>query len=234
MAIVPWGVLVTPDTDPRVLRWPAVRKVAVEVTHTLSGGTPSVLSSIVTVHTEREILAGRAPGPVDLERLMANLDAYAAESVRPVAADLDGAEPISAGEPLPVGTELFRQAQELCSTSRGAARLCLPPGGYRTAATQTAAPETISLLRSALGAGAEMACDPRPLAAMLAALLRAGDLVPDLLRLVSSPHPVVAAVSKASALRLGAPQSRAGSIDEVAAFLFEEDAEFFARWSEAT
>src|SRR5262249_6257817 len=140
---------------------------------------------------EREILAGRAPGPVDLERLMANLDAYAEESGRPVAADLDGAEPISEGEPAPVGTALLRQAQDLCSTSRGAARLCLPPGGYRTVASQAAAPETISLLRSALGADIELANDPRPLAAMLAAHLRAVDLVPDLLRLVSSPHPVV-------------------------------------------
>jgi hypothetical protein len=204
------------------------------------------VSSLVTVHTDREILAGRAPGPVDLERLMANLDAYAEESVRPVAADLDGAELIGFGDAEPVGTDLLRHAEELCSTSRGAFRLCLPPGGYRTIAAQSAAPETISLLRSALAGGGDtagdgdtarggdIAGDPRPLAAMLAGLLRAVDLVPDLLRLVNSPHPVVAAVAKAAALRLGAPQSRAGSIDEVAAFLFEEDALFLERWSESS
>src|SRR4051812_11681643 len=44
MAIVPWGVLVEPDTELRVLRWPAIRRIGVEVSHAMHGGTPSIVS----------------------------------------------------------------------------------------------------------------------------------------------------------------------------------------------
>jgi hypothetical protein len=73
--------------------------------------------------------------------------------------------------------------------------------------------------------------DARPLAAMVAALLRLQSLVPDLLRLASSPHPLVAAVAKAAAMRLGAGKNRAGAIAEVAAFLFDEDLDRLERWA---
>jgi hypothetical protein len=62
-------------------------------------------------------------------------------------------------------------------------------------------------------------------------LVGARELVPQLLHLVSAPHPIVAATAKAAALRLGAPQCRAGAIDEVAAFLFDEDRERLERWA---
>src|SRR5687767_14902869 len=62
MAVVPWGIIVAPDTEPRVLRWPAIQKVSVDVTHTMRGGTPVIVASFVTVQTAREVLAGRAPG----------------------------------------------------------------------------------------------------------------------------------------------------------------------------
>lgn len=234
MAIVPWGVLVEPDTDPRVLRWPAIRKIGVEVSHAMHGGTPSIISSFVTVQTDRELLGGRTPGPAGLEGLTVNLDAYAEEAARPVAVDLGGFDPSVDSATEPVVAELLRHAEELCATSRGAAELDLPTGSYRTIASAKAAPETIALLRRILSSGVDAAppADPRPLAAIVAARLGATDLVPDLLRLVSSPHPVVAALAKAAAIRLGAPRNRAGAIDEVASFLFEEDYERIVRWVE--
>jgi hypothetical protein len=234
MAIVPWGVLVEPDTEPRVLHWPAVRKISVQVSHSMHGGTPSVLSSVVTVETEREIFAGQTPGPAGLEGLMVHLDAYTDEAARPVALDLEGFEAAGEGATFPVVADLLRRAAELCSTARGAAELGLPAGGYRTIAEPTAAPETVALLRRILTSGIDAAppADPRPLAAIVAARLGASALVPDLLRLVSSPHPVVAAVAKAAAIRLGAARNRAGAIDEVAAFLFEEDYERILRFTE--
>jgi hypothetical protein len=232
MAIVPWGVLISPDTEPRVLRWPAIRSVRVDVTHALQGGTPSVISSLVTITTEHESLAGRAPGSVALERLVANLEAYAEESSRPVAGDLDGNEPAGEGATEPVAALLLRTAIDLCQTSRGAAQLELPPAGYRTVATPRAAPETVEKLRATLRSGEGCAADPRPLAAMVAGLLGASELVPDLLCLVSSPHPMVSAAAKGAALRLGAPRNRAGSLDEVAAFLFEEDLCVIREWAE--
>jgi hypothetical protein len=85
-------------------------------------------------------------------------------------------------------------------------------------------------LRSALASSHDCPADPRPLAAILAGQLGARELVSELLRLASVPHPVAAVFGKTAALRLGAPPNRAGSLDEVAAFLFEEDVELGQRW----
>lgn len=233
MAVVPWGIVVNPDTEPRVLRWPAVKRVSVDVTHTMRGGTPAVVSSLVTVHTARDVLAGRAAGAVNLERLVANLDGYAQEAARPVAGDIEGRTALGDGVTEPIASALLRAAEAACTTALGAAQLALPAGGYRVAAARAAAPETVAVLRSALASSHGCPADPRPLAAILAGVLGAFQLVPELLRLASSPHPVAAAFGKAAALRLGAPPNRAGSLDEIAAFLFEEDVELGKRWSEA-
>jgi hypothetical protein len=237
MAIVPWGVLIDPDNEPRVLRWPGIRRITVEVSHTLRGGTPAAVASVVTVDTGRELLAGRAVGAVGLEELTVHLDAYAEEAARPVALDLDGLEEAGDGATEPVMSDLLGRARDLCTTGRGAVQLGLPPGGYRSMGASTAGPDTLALLRSILGGSPHTPgpgpADARPLASIVAVLLDARELVPDLLRLVSAPHPVVAAVAKAAALRLGAPQSRAGAVDEVAAFLFEEDHQRIEHWAAA-
>jgi hypothetical protein len=235
MAVVPWGVVVNPDTEPRVLRWPAIRAITVEAVHAMRGGTPTVVASVVTVDTGRERLTGRTPGAAGLEGLIANLEAYAEEASRPVALDLEGFEPGGAGATEPVMRDLLARAGEMCTTSRGAVRLVLPSAGYRSIAAAAAGPETLALLRSILAPpfdGPPAPADPRALACIVAVLLGARDLVPDLVRLVSSPHPVVAAVAKAAAIRLGAPRNRAGAIDEVAAFLFEEDYLRIGQWAE--
>ena len=232
MAIVPWGILVDPDTELRILRWPGVRRITVDVAHSLRGGTPTAVASVVTVDTGRERLAGRTWGAVGLEGLTVNLDAYAEEAARPVALDLEGLEAAGDGATEPVMDALLTRAGDLCSTGRGAVLLGLPPGGYRSMASRTAGPETVALLRGILDSSATgLPADARPLASIVAVLLGARQLVPDLLRLVSAPHPIVAAVAKAAALRLGAPQSRAGAVDEVAAFLFEEDQQRLEHWA---
>lgn len=233
MAIVPWGIVVDPDTEPRVLRWPGIRRISVEVAHTLQGGTPAAVASVVTVDTGHELLSGRAHGAVGLEGLTVHLAAYAEEAARPVALDLDGLEEAGEGGTEPVVVDLLERARSLCTTGRGAAQLGLPPGGYRSMAATTAGPDTLALLRSILDEAPALHADVRPLASILAVLLGARELVPHLLSLVSAPHPVVAAVAKAAALRLGAPQSRAGAVDEVAAFLFEEDHHRLEQWAAA-
>ena len=175
------------------------------------------------------MLAGRTAGSPGLEDLTVNLGDYAEEASRPVAADLEGDQVIGDGMIVPVVSELVRRARELCSSGVGAFRLSLPPGGYRDIATAVAAPETVTLLRRAL-VEAEGNADPRPLAAMVAASLGARALIPDLLRLATSPHPIVAAVAKAAALKLGAKPNRAGAIDEVEAFLLPDDFEALEGW----
>jgi hypothetical protein len=232
MAIVPWGIVVEPDSEPRVLRWPAVRRVTVEVASTMQGGTPSIVASVVTVDTGRELYAGRAMGAVGLEGLTVNLDAYTEEAARPVALDLSGNEPATGGATEPVVAELCARAEVLCTTGRGAAELGLPPGGYRSIASASAGPETVALLRAILASdGANAPADARPLAAFVAAMVGATSLTPDLLRLTSSPHPMVAAAARASAIRLGTERRRAGAIAEVAAFLFDEDLDGLTRWA---
>jgi hypothetical protein len=230
MAIVPWGILVDPDTEPRVIHWPGIRRITVEVAHTMRGGMPTAVASVVVVDTGRELLSGHTWGAVGLEGLTVHLDAYAEEAARPVALDLDGLETAGDGTE-PVVVDLLDRARDLCTTGRGAIMLGLPPGGYRSMGVTTAGPDTLALLRSILDGAPDHPADARPLASILAVLLGARELVPDLLHLVSAPHPVVAAVAKAAALRLGAPQSRAGAVDEVAAFLFEEDHRCLEQWA---
>jgi len=227
MVIVPWGVLVDPERDLRVLHWAAVRDVTVQEKHVMRGGTPYVISTRVTVRTERDRLRGDIGGPAGLEHLLANLHRYAEEAARPIAGDLDGDVSIEDSDAEPVVEQLISRARALCSTGEGATRLQLPACGYRRSGSAMAGPETTAALRTLLSAGppssASELSDPRPLAAMIAAHLGATALVPDLLRLMSSPNPVVAAVSKACALRLGATPNRAGTLDEVAQFIREED-----------
>jgi len=229
MAIVPWGVVIDPGAEARILRWSAVRKVDVEVKHTLRGGTPAIVSSVVTVQTEHEVLAGHAVGAVGLESLTVNLDAYADEAARPLATDLDGTEELDEDGIAPVVGLLLRHAQELCSTSQGAARLFLPAGDYRRASLRAPGPETVAVLGRALVGDVPGSADPRPIAALCAAVLGADAVTSRLLRLSNAPHPVVAAVARAVALRLGVAPAKVGSLEELDEFLYEEDREIIAR-----
>lgn len=232
MAIVPWGVIIEPDDAQRVLRWPAVRDIQVDVRSTLRGGTPHIVESLVMVYTEQEIFAGRASGALGLERLLANLSAYSYEAGRVPSADLDGKEALCADISEPCAHLLLGQAQALKDSVQGALRLSLPPSSYREVALKKAGPDTLSELQAALRGAWDMPYDPRPLAAMLAGLLNTRELLPDLLRQSSSPHPLVSATAKASALRLGEAKGRIGSIDELEPFLCGEDIETLLAFSE--
>ena len=232
MAIVPWGVIVHPDADgERVLPWSGVRRILVEHFHTRDvAGAPATVESYVTVETSRERLAGRAPGHVSLERLIAFLHAYQDESARPVAVDLDG-NPL-AGDLLDgqgVATKLLEAAPAFLSSSEGRDSLSLEPMSYRDDDGRAPSLGAVRVLRDVLRGTPERA-DARPLAALLSAEIRAESLLPDLLRLVTSVHPVVAACAKAAALRLGAEPTRVGALDEVAPFLSEEDLSALAVW----
>ena len=57
-------------------------------------------------------------------------------------------------------------------------------------------------------------------------------LTAELLRLVTTAHPLVAAAAKAAALRLGVEVSKTGSLDEVAPFVAEDDLAVLGGWAE--
>jgi hypothetical protein len=231
LGFVPWGVLVEDEAAPRVLRWAAIERVSLHVIYGRDGGTPSTLWSLVTVETARERFAGRTAGAAPLERLLAHLEAYTREAAAPVALDLDG-ERSGEGPYEPEFAPLLASARAWLESSPASSRLALPPASYRRTSTRAAGGDTLAVLAEILSSRDERAPDPRPFAAIVAAELGAVPLEGVLLELVQSPHPLLAAIAKVAARKLGAPTSRAGALDEVAPFLHTEDMEAMAAWAE--
>ncbi len=229
MAIVPWGVRLDSELGMRVLRWAAVRKVNVDFVHEMDHATPSTRWSLVTIETERELFGGRAPGTVSLECLEAHVESYAEEAARPVALDLDGNQPLDSGFE-PAFEQVLCEARRLLHSGELCERLELPVDGYRAAGPGHSSSRACEILRARLSDSHAAVADPRPLAAVLAAELEETRLLDTLCALSASPHPLVAATCRASALRLGADVKRIGAIDEVCDFVPEPDLEGLGAW----
>jgi len=220
MAIVPWGVLVESDA-PRILRWAAVRKIDVATSrahHLLAG---PAISSRVAIETAHDRFVGEAIGVVPLDRLVEHLAAYASEQSTPLRLGLTGTRALETTEP--VCEALLSTAREWLDSAPASADLGLAPGGYRRASAHVATPRAVEVLRRVLRDRRPRASDPRAFAAILAAELRADELAPDLVALAQCPNPVVAALARQAARRLGVPHAKTGTLDEVAPFLFERD-----------
>lgn len=198
------------------------------MSHARDGGNTSTLASFVTVETHREVFHGRTLGAAPLERLEAHLEAYAEEQATPLAFDLAGVEVADVTEP--DCERLVRFAQAWVDTAEAHRKLGLHGATYRRASSRAPTRRAVDVLRSTLRMEPRSPADPRAFAAVLAAELGATELVVELLDLVQSPHPLLAAVAKQAALHLGAPTSRAGSIDEVAPFLHTEDELALRAW----
>jgi len=233
MAIVPWGILLEHEVHPRVLHWGGITRVDVDTAYGRDGASDFTTWSIVTIETERERFTGCTPGAVPLDRLMAHFHAYAREQSHAVALDLDG-RLAEDGPVEPQCEPLLRAAQAWVASGPASSRLGLEAAGYRRVTGRTPSPRTFQELRQVLRDRTERAVDPRPFAAVVAAELGARDLADDLVSLVQSPHPVVAAVAKAAGRRLGVATTRVGTLDEVAPFLMPLDVETLETWSRAT
>jgi hypothetical protein len=228
MAIVPWGVLVETEESPRILRWAAVRRIEVVTSRVKGFFSRAALSSRVAVETEHDRFVGEAHGIVPLERLVEHLGAYAEEQSRPLALALEGGEQADAFEP---GCEALLDSARGWLESRAAATdLDLPPSGYRRAAAHAASPATTMILRSVLSDRTPKPADPRAFAAVLGAELGATELAPELVTLGQCPHPIVAAVARQAARKLGVPRSKTGTLDEIAPFLWEGDRARLEGW----
>jgi hypothetical protein len=110
-------------------------------------------------------------------------------------------------------------------------RLQLPPGSYREAGSRRSTARACELLRLALVDCRAAAADPRPLAAVLAAELGETRLLETLCSLSACPHPLVAAVCRAAALRLGADVKRIGAVEEVCDFVADADLRELGAWA---
>ena len=230
MAIVPWGVLVHPEEKSRVLRWSGVARVDAKVIYRTDTGTPESLWSVVTVETPREKLSGRARGSVPLERLQVHVEAYARESSHVVALDLSGDEP-GEGPFEPEVEPLLEAARAYIVGAPASDRLGLPSSGYRRTSAKATSARAVSELRAVLRDRVPKRVDPRAFAAVIAAELGATELVDDLLALIQCPHPVIAAVARVAAQKLGARSAHAGCVDEVAPFLMDQDVSALESWA---
>ncbi len=232
LSIVPWGVLVHSEPVPRRLRWAAVKSIEVDFVHEMDHATPATRWSLVTIRTERETLGGRAPGQVSLERLEAFFPSYAEEAARPAALDLEGT--MALDEWLEPNFELLlAEARRLINAGELAERLDLAPRSYREPRPARPSVEALGRLEAVLRDPPESAADPRPLAALIAAELGASELVPALGELVTSPHPLLAAIARACALRLGAEIKRVGAVEELVDFVPARELEQIEHWISA-
>lgn len=231
MAIVPWGVLVEVGDTPRILRWAGVTRIGVETVRTRQFFAGAAISTRVVIETERDRFVGEAAGTLPLERLVEHVASYASEQSAAIALDLDGVEGDDAVEPIEPGFEsLLGSARDWLDSASAAVHLGLAPAGYRRTSSLASTPRAIEILRHTLGDRTPKVADPRAFAAVIAAELRATALAPDLVALTQCPHPLVAAVAKQSARKLGAPQSRTGTLDEVAPFLMGDDRSALEAW----
>ncbi len=230
MAIVPWGILVESDHAVRALRWAAIARVQLQMVHGRDQGTPTTRWSLVTVDTANESFSGRALGAVPLERLTVHLAAYAREAGHRIALDLHG---YRAGEgPIEADCEsLLMAARSWLRSAPASQMLELPSGGYRLATHLSPSRRAIEVLGEVLRDRTAREVDPRAFAAVVAAELHATELVDELVALVQSPHPVIAAVARVAAHKVGVPTSRVGALEEVAPFLLGRDVEALSAWS---
>jgi hypothetical protein len=229
LAIVPWGVLVESTERSSALHWAGIDRVRADVTYGRDLGTPTARQSLVTIETSQEHLVGRVPGAVSLERLFVHLPAYTREASHVVALDLDG-QSATDGPSEPTCEPLISAARAYVASGSASSRLDLPVSGYRWNGANEGSPRAVEVLRSVLCDRTAREIDPRPFAAVVAAEIRATVLIDELVDLVQSPHPVVAAVAKVAACKLGGSIARVGALEEVEPFLMKRDAEALASW----
>lgn len=231
LAIVPWGVLVDAEDRSRALHWAAIDRVRTHVVYGRDLGTPTTRYSRVTIETAHERFVGRAEGAVSLERLLVYLNAYTREAAHRIALDLDG-ERSADGPAEPSVEPLLSSARAYVVSGTALGRLHLPAMSYRAAGARAGSPRAVEVLRTALRDRIVRQVDPRAFAAVLAAEIHAVELVDDLLELVQSPHPVIAAVAKVAARKLGAARARVGALEEVEPFLMRRDVEALSSWQD--
>ena len=230
VGLVPWGLILDPNGSPEPVRWSQIEAIRhVLVTRSAREESQSRKVAIVTfiLQDRRRVQAAAEEGDwlVFLTELHEKLAAAAA--ARP-AGDIEGKTELEAGD-LPVTLALLRRADALLESAEGRSALGLETGGYRTTSIRAAGDETRRTLLAAMFNG-EARFDPGPLAAILAAKLHATPLLPRVLELILSPSPLLAAVSRAAAVRLGASLMTAGSLDETRQFVAETERAELHNW----
>lgn len=233
VAIVPWGILLDPDTDPQALPWPKVRELSftrVDREGNRNNDAPAI--TIMLFDTEAGVVQAQGEDGEWVSSVDAFAPRFARSALRGPAGELTGTDALDTTG-LPPTLALLRRAEAVLDSADGRSSLGIEAGNYRTISSKTAGPETKQILRDALWNDGSPA-DPGPLAAVLTAELGVTDLLPDLLRLILSTSPLLAATARAAARKLGASPAHAGSLDELTHFLPEKDLAELRRWTDAS
>ncbi|MDC0745362.1 hypothetical protein [Polyangium mundeleinium] len=225
MRIEPWGFVLDPEGLEEVLPWPRISSLRHHTVILSEQSTVDMFFVEVDGETHRAVCPASPP----LAVLPVAFPGYVAAAKRPVALDLDGAMSIEGTQA--TFAELLGRARRMLESPDGTTQLGMPAAGYRGVASRTPGHETASILRGAL-VGHRRAVDEGPLAAMLAAMLGTRELLREVLTLCMSPSPLVAAVGKAAALRLGAAPMQPGAVDEVLPFLPEDEVRAIERFAQ--
>jgi hypothetical protein len=154
---------------------------------------------------------------------------YAEESRRPIAlgleADSSSVDPSAPG----AFAEVRENARRFLAVGEGRAFRSIQLASYRDRQSGVSE-EARHALRRAIECHPER-CDPGPYAAVLAVELGHAAAVGSLVAHILSPNPLVAAVFKAAARRLGASPMQSGKIDEVRPFVSEAALGELEAWS---
>jgi hypothetical protein len=121
--------------------------------------------------------------------------------------------------------------RHLVRSPSGAAELGLLSTGYRGSGECRLSDRGTRQLHGWVTGPAGEGADRRPLAAVLAAELEVRDLSRSLLGLVTSPHPLLAAVSRAALLKLGLDVRRVGALDELSEFVPSTELQQIRAWA---
>jgi hypothetical protein len=230
VAIVPWGIVIDPDRSPVPVPWQRLREVS--YTRIDQNGNQSTEGAGVAVMLFDTVDAGTVQAQGEDGEWVTSMDAFAPRfarnAPRPLAGDVEGTQALETGG-LPASLALVRRAEAILQSADGRAALGLEAGDYRSTSSRIAGPATRALLRDALW-NDRAGPDPGPLAAVLCAELGIVDVLPDLLQLILSTSPLLAATARAAAARLGASPVAAGSVNELEDFLPGEEIAELRRW----
>ena len=231
MLVTPWGVLADAPYP-----WDEILAIEHRILEPSGGGWSGddarhdAFSILEVTIADGQRIARREVHTM-LEALEALLAPYAAEARRPVAIGLDGGAPARDGRATNAFDEILSGAREFMASDQGRSLLTTRFDGYRSRVDGLAS-DAIPWLRRKLLEAPE-ASDPGALAAVMAAELGAEAVVDDLCALALCPNAMVAALSKAAALRLGAHPSRPGPLEELRGFLAEPELEKIWNWAHA-
>jgi hypothetical protein len=218
-----WGI----DCGHGAVGWPAITSLAYRQVRR-AGDDHNPLMSELDVELSDAVWRGECALEPLLDVLVEVFPLFAEEARREVALGFSAGGP---SEPARAGlfVELLRNAREWLASPEGAEETQVVSGEYRTQERRLR-PTFTTELELAL-AGAPIAADRGPFAAIVAAELRVTSLLDHLRTLTTSPHPLLAAIAAGAALRLGESPIRVGKPEHVEPYIDAETSRAIMAWA---